>query len=259
LAFSEFLEMTTGEESPAERKRKRLEAWRKRRQETETVAPPPAPLVKVSLSLHVVKKESKSKKKISPVPKPINPFGAVDDDDDESEDEGGARRGKLSLGLGFSLNDEDKNGDETQSRPSKRRKGRWDADPGGEESEAKKNDINRSGAIGDTLEKFMDKLQAGAMGSVATQVLEAGGTEMLSIDVGGSMMRVPKLKQSQSQPSPISGGIITSEQIAKFSAVKSVSKSKKADPDALYTASDWESDAAGGATSASEVSDIEAD
>jgi hypothetical protein len=200
-----------------------------------------------------VKKDSIRKKKTTPAPKPINPFGAVDDDDD-SEEEGPKKQGKLSLGLGFSLNDDD--GDEETTRPSKRRKGRWDAGPSGEVTESKPTKPRSTPSkpfhtlVGDTLDKFMDKLQAGALGSVATQISEASGTEMLSIDVGGSMMRVPKLKQPQ--PSPVSGGIITSEQLAKLSSAKNVSKSKQANPDALYTHSDWESDAAGGG--ASEVS-----
>lgn len=90
------------------------------------------------------------------------------------------------------------------------------------------------------------------MGSVATQVSESSGTELLSIDVGGSLMRVPKLKKPQ--PSPVSGGIITSEQIAKLTSSTNAML-KPNDPDTLYTPTDWESDSQhGGGASASEVS-----
>jgi len=234
-------------DSAAERKRKRLEAWRRRRQQNETVAPPRAAPVKVSLSLNAKKKkkDGAAKKKKIPVPRPVNPFGAIDDDDDDSIDEG-ARRGKLSLGLGFALLDDAQSTEETPSRPTKRRKGRWDSGPeAGDEKKQEKSKSNGANPklVGDTLEKFMDKLQAGALGSVVTQVSAESGTEMLSIDVGGSMMRLPKLKQPE--PSPLSGGVITSEQLAKFSAKKGISRAKEADPDALYTPSDWESDGNG--------------
>ena len=96
----------------------------------------------------------------------------------------------------------------------------------------------------------MDKLQAGALGSVVTQVSEVTGTEMLSIDVGGSMMRVPKLKQTAAPPPSISGGVITPEELAKLSSGARTSTKPK-DPDSLYTPSDWESDQGG---TASEVS-----
>jgi hypothetical protein len=233
----------TSEDSAAERKRKRLEEWKRRRQQTAPAAPSP-PAVKVSLSLNVSSKQPARKKKIAPPPpKPINPFGTIDDDDDsgDSEEEGNKKR-KLSLGLGFSLTEDfQQEKASTEERPSKRRKGRWDSGPRGEKAnDTVKSDTTVEKTLDDTLEKFMDKLQAGALGSVATQVSESSGTEMLSIDVGGSMMRIPKLKQAQ--PSPLSGGVITSEQLAKMSATITTSKAKAKNPEALYTASDWESD-----------------
>ncbi|KAL3937509.1 MAG: hypothetical protein SGBAC_007401 [Bacillariaceae sp.] len=258
----------TAEESAAEKKRKRLEAWKRRRQEqaqqsasipaVTTVAapppppPPPKPAVKVSLSLFSKGgKKRKKAEKVTPAPKPkkpINPFGTVDDDDDESDDEGN-RRGKLSLGLGFSL-EEDKKEEDPEPAPKRRKRGRWDS----REDERKPSPAKKT--VGDALDKFMEKLEAGAMGSVTTQVSETNGQEMLSIDVGGSMMRVPKLAKSD----PVthsSGGVITADQLAKLSSTKkssssSSSKSATKDPDALYTASDWESDQQGGNTSASE-------
>ena len=93
------------------------------------------------------------------------------------------------------------------------------------------------------------------MGNVATQLSDKNGAEMLSIDVGGSMMRVPKLSKKVPQPSPVSGGVINAEQLAKLTSSSRVSAAKVANPDALYTASDWESDPQTG--SSSEVSDQE--
>mmetsp|Transcript_27123 Transcript_27123/g.65826 ORF Transcript_27123/g.65826 Transcript_27123/m.65826 type:complete len:1045 (+) Transcript_27123:460-3594(+) len=241
----------TAEESAAEKKRKRLEAWKRRRQQQQQPVPPvppppppppPKPAVKVSLSLSSKgKKRKKNETKVVPAPKPnkpINPFGTVDDDDDESDDEGN-RKGKLSLGLGFSL---DMKEEVQEPAPKRRKRGRWDS-----RDDERKPSPNKKTA-GDALDKFMEKLEAGAMGSVTTQVSETNGQEMLSIDVGGSMMRVPKLSKSPVTPS--SGGTITADQLAKLSSKKPKTTTK--DPDALYTASDWESDQQGGNTSASE-------
>jgi hypothetical protein len=284
------------EESAAERKRKRLEAWRKRQQTSqEDVAPvpTPAPAIKVSLSLSAavakkmrnkMKKESSSKPVLTTKP-PSNPFGAIDDDDDDADDDSGdearGKRGKLTVGLGFTLLDEEPtstartvaagNGavvniisEGTEPPKKRRKKGRWDAGPGTNTKTATSDKLafdkppsvssTNDASVGDALDKFMEKLEAGALGAVTTQV-SSGGAELLSIDVGGSMMRVPKL---QKQPDPtLSGGVITSEQIAKLSGssttTRNVSKNKQANPDALYTASDWESDAQSGAGTASEA------
>ncbi|CAJ1936744.1 unnamed protein product [Cylindrotheca closterium] len=244
----------TAEDSAAEKKRNRLEAWKRRRQQQAVPAattangqalpppPPPKPAVKVSLSLAKGKKRKNKETKVISAPKPkkpINPFGTVDDDDDdESDDEGGNRKGKLSLGLGFSLDTEE---EMQEPSPKRRKRGRWDS----KEDERKPSPSKK--APGDALDKFMEKLEAGAMGNVTTQVSETNGQEMLTIDVGGSMMRVPKLVKSD-PVTPSSGGVITADQLAKLSSKKP--KPSK-DPDALYTASDWESDQQGN-TSASE-------
>ena len=248
-------------ESAEERKRKRLEAWRRRKQQQGESAsppappPPPKPVVKVSLSLNANKNKAiKRKPNPAPPPKPINPFGGVDDDSDESDTEG-PRRGKLSLGLGFSLTDEKDEKAEAKSKEKKRKRGRWDAGPEGEERKGKARKRFSSGkesvSVDDTLDKFMDKLEAGALGSVTTQVSNSDGTKALSIDVGGSVMRPPKV--SKSQPSPVSGGVITPEQLAMLSPSSSskdvVPRDKEKSPDALYTNSDWESDAQGGGAS----------
>lgn len=247
----------------AERKRKRLEAWKRRRQQTETPAapppPPPKPVVKVSLSLAGASKKKKKRNDIkknsqsfstssTKIKKRVNPFGNIDDDDDDDSDQEGAKRGKLSLGLGFTLTNEstnEKEDDNEESPPTKRRKkGRWDKQSSPEKKSSKPAATMSHKAVGDALDKFMEKLEAGAMGSVTTQVTEStSGSEILSIDVGASMMRAPNLKkqsiQQQQQPHPVSGGVITADQLAKMVPV---SKAKEENPDAFYTASDWESD-----------------
>mmetsp|Transcript_29380 Transcript_29380/g.29846 ORF Transcript_29380/g.29846 Transcript_29380/m.29846 type:complete len:608 (+) Transcript_29380:63-1886(+) len=154
-------------------------------------------------------------------------------------------------------------GEKTVERPTKRRrkKGRWDKSFPSEKGHDRREEEK---AVGDALDKFMEKLDAGALGSVATQirVSDTDKTEMLSIDVGGSMMRVPKLFNKNLQPSPISGKIITSEQIENLSLSSSsastkitkLSKTKQVNPEALYTPSDWES-GAGTADEADETDD----
>mmetsp|Transcript_2111 Transcript_2111/g.3775 ORF Transcript_2111/g.3775 Transcript_2111/m.3775 type:complete len:652 (+) Transcript_2111:10-1965(+) len=295
--------MTT-EDSAAERKRKRLEAWKLRRQQqqqqpTAPPPPPPVPAVKVSLSLNAKKLLKHKKKKETPSNSnnnntvvgskaTFNPFGAVDDDDDDDDDDENSdnegrrgMKGKLSLGLGFSLYDDD---DQQESKSAvatstakntpttspdkdgeppkkRRRKGRWDAGPTTDKqtpaaAPAAADNSGGEGSnlvAGDALDKFMEKLEAGALGSVATQVSGASGTDVLSIDVGGSLMRVSRIQQQppkKPQLSPLSGGVITSEQIAKLTGASSsntkqpsISQNKQANPEALYTHSDWESDA----------------
>jgi hypothetical protein len=288
----------------AEKKRKRLEAWKKRReQQNPAPAPPPpapvpvpipvpvpVPVVKVSISLSAAKQPLAVRKTrpaaavlLNKKKKPLNPFGDDDDDedaddeDDDSDEEGESRkRNRLTVGLGFMLhgNDEEKEVDPQEPPNNKRRrKGRWDAGPvvaAAEPDEPQPSPFNNNMGVGDALDKFMEKLEAGALGSVATQLNETTA-EMLSIDVGGSMMRLPKLKRStpETETAPVvSGGVITSEQLAKLTLAsshnhnhktKTSSADKKVDPDALYTNSDWESDAqtTGGATSENETDDEE--
>jgi len=290
----------------AERKRKRLEAWKKRQQDAQQQqAPTPAVKAKVSLSLNTVatKKLNQQikKKKKSAIDKaarlqpfrPLNPFhdddsgddGDESNDDDENNDEGEGRRKNRGnkMGLGFmtfaleyddkdvdtdnNKNDNDNENKTVESPTKRRRKGRWDS--AGTTTKSTTPAEEEEKAVGDCLDKFMDKLEAGALGSVATQVKASdrdGGPDMLTIDVGGSMMRVPRLLNKNPQPSPLSGGVITSEQIAKLSMVSSssasttkittiISKAKQANPEALYTPSDWES----GAGTADEADDMETD
>jgi hypothetical protein len=229
------------EDSAAEQKRKRLEAWKKKRQ--QAAAPAPAP-VKISMSLNVSAKQTKKKNKFVPPPpsKSINPFGVVDDDDEDDDSEQKGKRLKLSLGLGLEVTENVPLADE---RPATRRRGRWDAT---------NNDESRqeSTGSGDTLEKFMDKLEAGAMGSVVTQISESTGTELLSIDVGGSMMRVPKFKQYNHLQ--MSGGVITPEELVKLSSDTRTSKAKAKDQTALGSPSDGDSKAREQSATAGDVS-----
>ena len=283
------------DEAAAERKRKRLEAWRKRQQsakqqQTTTtttnalpapVPPPPPPAVKVSLSLSSkatkrLKSKQKKRKAINavfPPSRPLNPFGTVDDDDvdgdDNDSDDEGKRRGK-KIGLGFMNFSDETNETETDTKVEKnpepsakrRRKGRWDST--GKPALQIPTPVSEGETIvGDALDKFMNKLEAGALGSVTTQVgagTDGDGKQILSIDVGGSMMRVSKLLP-RSPKTPISGGIITSDEIAKLSMTTTknskktkLSKAKQDNPEALYTHSDWES-GAGTADEADETDD----
>mmetsp|Transcript_7905 Transcript_7905/g.19630 ORF Transcript_7905/g.19630 Transcript_7905/m.19630 type:complete len:591 (+) Transcript_7905:114-1886(+) len=285
-------------ETAAERKRKRLEAWRKRAAASNTSSAPapapvpvPVPAIKISMSLNSKAtkklKSDKNKKRASGSSKsdrlssrPLNPFGAVDDDEDgdfDGDDSDVEERSKQTkkMGLGFMTFSEsgtEVNAGKTPSEGQKptepptkrRRKGRWDSSGAKSESAVSlrkegKTTKEAEKAMGDALDKFMDKLEAGALGSVAIQVgasAEGTGTEMLSIDVGGSMMRVPKLfPNKHPQPSPVSGGFITPDQIAKLSTkTTKLSKTKQANPQALYTPSDWES-GAGTADEADETDD----
>ena len=247
------------EDTAAERKRKRLEAWRRRQQSAA-----PAPKVSISLGTTATKLVKKKKKKRAPailnIPQPSNPFGDVDDDDDERSDSDSRKRKALLM---FEP-EADRGGTKKESgngtNPSKRRKGsRWDAGPAVNTSTASAKLSSNSPIpaepprVDDALDKFMAKLEAGALGSVATQLYEKNAAEMLQIDVAGSVMRIPKLKQAPIPP-PLSGGAITPDEIAKLATAKPSKSSSTSDADALYTQSDWESDAVG---DTSEVSSIE--
>jgi hypothetical protein len=203
-----------GGDAATERKRKRLEAWRKKQQAQS------AP-VKVSLSLGVAKKTTKKRPVATRKPL-VNPF-AQDEPQDYDE------RPPPSRAMGFDLdNDKDDDhdndtwGDEKAPSKKRRKKNRWDD---------KKNDSPTGKNMNDALDAFMDKLQAGTEGNVVTEVEVS-----LSIDVSGSMMR--GTSNTKSKPAtPLSGGVITSEQLEQLGG------KRKDSSDALYTHSDWESDA----------------
>jgi hypothetical protein len=187
----------------AERKRKRLEAWRKRQQEQVPAA------VTLTLSKNLIPK----KKKLAPAVLTYNAFGDGDDDDDDDKKH-------LSKKPMLDFENETSKGEGLSSR--KRR--RWDVE-----------------GVGDALDTFMDKLQAGAMGSVSTVQADVA----LSVNVGGSMMR-----QEQPRPAPIiSGQVVTDEQVALLNT-----KVKK-NSHAHYTPSDWESEPASEADTEDEEED----
>jgi hypothetical protein len=230
----------------AERKRKRLEAWRQKQQQTAAAAPAP-PAIKIRLSLGVTKKRKKRPPKVAASVQPVNPFAGDDDEQQERR----LPPPPPSRAMGFDLDNDDDDdddvgrdtwGDPSSPRggggggvggpPKKRRRKRWD----NRASDAL--DIfpeAADGGLDDALDQFMDKLQTGAMGRVASQ--QADGEAALSIDVSGSMMRQASTLPPLQSTIPVSGGVITPEELAQLDGKAKVSVG------ALYTHSDWESDA----------------
>jgi hypothetical protein len=232
-------------EPAAERKRKRLEAWRKRQQQEAVPAP------KVSISLGGLgaknnKNKSKSlaaKKAPANKPKALNPFfadaddeqSAASDTEDGFESLGASRKRtaipKMTLDNIAAPSPAASTAPESEEKPRKRQKtsrGRWDKAP-------------TPTATDDALDKFMEKLQAGAMGNVSTQREDSA----LNIDVSGSMM--PR-KKAKNVNHPVSGGVITPEELERLTGNSSSHSEKDAngmdvDDEARYTHSDWESDA----------------
>lgn len=213
--------------SAEERKRLRLEKWKLKQQQ-------PAP--KVSLSLGIARGSIARKKK--PAPKKTNmsnPFLDVDNDDDsnggDSQEDDNPRKRPL-LDLMGDLNDEPES-----EAPPKRAKtsSRWDNRPSESPS------AQTTGK--DALDHFMEKLEAGALGSV-TASDESGNPVSVNINVGGSMMR-PSQTQKQH---PISGGVITAqdiEQLQHKSEPENTTNNNTATTDSpFYNPNDWLSDAA---------------
>lgn len=266
------VEMTMDPVSAAERKRKRLEAWRKRQKQTSPV-PPPAPAVKVSLSLGG-KKVKKRKTKPKKVEVSLNPF--QDDVNDEDEQAQRPNQGARAMGFDLDNDEDDVAGDDSWGepetlvggkRPAPRHAGSSSSPTSGESANKKRKTSRWDNApdnlsdhppqvsstnVEDALDKFMDKLQTGAMGSIATQ--ETGGETgiTLSVDVAGSMMRATAASQ-QLKPPPVSGGVITPEQLAQLGSAPSKRKAS----DALYSETDWESDAQGASAYETEDEDEE--
>ena len=207
----------------AERKRKRLEAWRQRQIDN---APTPTPVIKVSLSLGIKTMTKRTKLKPKTNLSLVNhPFGDSDDNNDNDEEK------RPRKAMGFNLDDDKEDGtadNEEQQQPLKKRR-RWDAQPTN---------------IGDALDKFMENLVAD--GAVAIQDAN------LKINASGSMMR-PTV---DNPITPISGGVITQEQLEHLTGRSTVT-TKANDPDALYSVSDWESDAHANSTSEPETDDDE--
>eukprot|EP00978_Attheya_sp_CCMP212_P008795 scaffold20686_cov42-Attheya_sp.AAC.1 len=242
-------------DAAAERKRKRLEAWRARQQAavSSTTPPPVAPIAekpkkKVTLSLGVglVKKRKKKYKK----PK----FKALVDEEDEDtpqhkanplaeEDEGVDRKRRRAFDLSDDANDDDVQNETPRKR--KKKGSRWDQSP---KAGTVQSDTNPG--VDDALDKFMDMLEAGAMGSVATQqetnanIMSSKNKVALSIDVGGSMIRkTHSTTSSQPMIPPVSGGVITADQLAQMSGASKSRTASASEVKSVFTASDWESDA----------------
>ena len=259
-----------------ERKKRRLEAWRKRQEDkakADESAQPNKPKVTLSLGVNKLPKKKKKKAKRS---RPLG-FGVFGGDDGDGEgDDGGAGAGgreeKKSLDL-FDIksvqeeptNALQKSTNETVTSSPPKKKRRWDANPNAksipqplkspsEETGKEKDDIGNGNGDDrksvqpmDDLDIFMNELESGAMGKVVKK-------SDLSIDVGGSMIRPSTSTKTttggnSNPPTPMSGGVITPEELAKLMGGdkgKSKKESRKEDG-AFYGPSDWE-------TSASEVS-----
>lgn len=169
-----------------ERKRKRLEAWKKKREEAASV--------KVSLTLGGGGTSSgPPKKKRKTIVK--NPFGSLDDGDDESNEKTFTRENEIAFDTDFpsvlksnpSLSHEpivpaEEQAPKSSSRHKKssKRSKRWD------------NNKDKADEEDDELDKFMDKLQATAMGDIPIK--------KKAIDSGGSVMRPTSSKQAMYQP-----------------------------------------------------------
>jgi hypothetical protein len=234
--------MTDEEKAAAlERKRRRLEAWKKRQEDKAKAAESAEPKAKISLSLGVKKLPKKKKTKKRPLG-----FGGFDDNADEDGKEEKKSLDLLDVSVSVSsVKDKD---DVPLSSPAKKKR-RWDApsDPAPEPADKPADNGNEDNPKqqidDDDLDKFMDNLNS-----------EKVVQNALSIDVGGSMLRPPKLTNYNHSHSknatPVSGGVITPEELAKLTGEKSKTKSTSKADGAYYGPSDWE-------TSASEVSDCD--
>jgi hypothetical protein len=223
-----------------ERKQKRLEAWRKRQEEKAKAAESEKPKAKITLSLGAKKLPNRKRKKTG---KRNFGFGGDNEDDDDAKEE------KKSLDL-FDVADmkaapatvsvpsitDDR---DTSSSPAKKKR-RWGATAETSNVVTDGNNNNQD----DDLDKFMDDLKAGAMGKVVLQKTKQG---VLSVDVSGSMLRPPSKPASNIHNAAFStsGGVITSEELAKLTGTKDTSS--RTEDGAYYGPSDWE-------TSASEAS-----
>ncbi len=222
-----------------EKKRRRLEAWKKRQEDKAKAAESAEPKSKISLSLGV-NKLPKKKKKVKK-----RPFG-FENFDDEKDTEKEEKKSLELIDL-ESMKASNKSGEaDVDNKPSSsspaKKKRRWDAPTDANptpEVESKATE-NSSRQQLDDLDKFMENLNSGAIGEVVQNAL--------SVDVSGSMMRKRSISNASKAATPISGGIITPQELAKLTHPKSKQKSSSSRPEgALYGPSDWE-------TSASEVS-----
>jgi len=207
--------------SAEERKRIRLEKWKQKQQQSQEPAP------KVSLSIGMGSK--KKKKKAAPKKlKASNPFFDNDADDEgdmgSQEDEKPRRKPPLDL-MGDS--------DDEPEAPPKRAKtsSRWDNPPPKAAASAQPAPMGK-----DALDRFMEKLEAGALGTV-TASDGSGQQEPVSVNVGGSMMRPSSSKQH-----PVSGGVITALDIEQLGKTEHENVSASGSTP-IYIPNDWLSDA----------------
>ena len=201
--------------SAEEKKRKRLLAW-KRRQEQQQQAQQQKAKPKISLSLAQPKKKKKVGPNASNPTKQINPFGVVEREG-EDMDESPAIVRKRSRPEEL-----------MEEKLPKRARGsrRWDSVPKVPEKDA--------------LDQFMEKLEAGAVGTVTVKdgnTLSGDGT--LSVHVGASMMTKKSPTDSLRIAPPPSNNVITAKEVLHGS--KKTDEATASTPE--YGPKDWLSDA----------------
>mmetsp|Transcript_26623 Transcript_26623/g.35582 ORF Transcript_26623/g.35582 Transcript_26623/m.35582 type:complete len:601 (-) Transcript_26623:662-2464(-) len=216
------------------------------------VLPPAAPLptrmektkVKLAIGLSAGIKNKRKKKKKSEKPEDVeetkkrklNAF----EDEEEEEDTPTTKRRILSL-----------EETDTTTKEVKKKRNRWDKSPSTTTATTIETPptmpVSTEAMAHDALDQFMTKLEAGAMGSVAIQQQQQEQANELHIDVSGSMMRLPKASTTPvTTPVVVSGGVITAEELKKLTSLSKKKKKREestASTEALFTASDWESDA----------------
>lgn len=231
--------------SAEERKRRRLEAWRRRQEQQQPQQQQQS--TRITLQLKPPKKPTAHKKTpVAPV-KSVNPFFVQDDESDLEKDyEPRTRKRPLDMMEDIT----------SPTGSSKRTKGagrRWDTAPQAAVNTINNNIDNNPAreenppvlASKDLLDQFMEKLEAGASGTVTVGVSDGMGEESLSINVGSSMWRS---SVSGAKQAPVSGGVITAEGLQKLhqSSFEKVHAPNASDDDIqqpLYHPRDWLSDA----------------
>lgn len=165
------------EESLAERKRKRLEAWKLRRQQAAskshvTSTSQTAPIVKpVKLQLSLKSRRPNSGRGPVVTSQPIKALDFADDDEDEESDlRNDAKRQRTLLETDF-LTGSKKSRDAKDK--SHRRRGKWDVsgpNATGRESEGNK------GQVADSLDKFMQELNHASGKTTSVQAMDMDGS-----------------------------------------------------------------------------------
>jgi hypothetical protein len=248
-------------ETATDLKRKRLDAWRKRLQEQQHLKPSTVTegvdstnVKTAGLGFSIKTNQKRNGKRNLSLLKLKEPTSLweLDDDNDEGKE---AQTKKKAMGDfdGIQGNTFNRSTVRPKDLQQTQKRSRWDATPaiGLEERNTLSNvDSNNSQILeresqnlsdGDALDQFMDRLSAGAMGSVIIQ------DSTLSIDVGGSMMRFDASKTSSigskvPQQSLHSGGIITLDDLKNLKGEPSGSKANEKQ-NGVYGPSDWDSEA----------------